>query len=171
MKKKVFDGKLLKVFQSDITMPNGHKVKYEHIDHPGAALVIPVVNGKIVLIRQYRPILGKYIWELPAGTLEKGESPMACAKREVEEETGYIASSIKQIGKIYTTPGFCDEIIYIFKAICREKGSHNRDKDELISSRLFTKQEVNRLFKNGRINDSKTISALAFSSILTRSRS
>jgi len=96
--KKVFNGKLLKVFVKEMKLPNGYEIKAEIIKHPGAVLVMPVFeDGRILLIRQFRAAINKYIWELPAGTLEKGEKPIACAKREIIEETGYQAGKLEKI--------------------------------------------------------------------------
>jgi ADP-ribose pyrophosphatase len=165
-KKKVFNGRLIKVFKSIKKLPNAGRGYFEEVEHPGAALIIPFIGKKIVFIRQYRGVIGKYIWELPAGTLAFGETPYACAKREVIEETGYSVKNLKRIGMIYTTPGFCNEKIIIFKAECDKKRETQQDPDEIISAKSLSKEQVRRLFKQGRIIDSKTIAALSFASIL-----
>ncbi|NQT33373.1 MAG: NUDIX hydrolase [Candidatus Omnitrophica bacterium] len=162
----VFSGRLLKVFKGKKTLPNGKKAYIEEIDHPGAVLVVPRLGKRIVFIRQYRAVIGKYIWELPAGTLEVNETPYKCAKREVSEETGYGVSKLKKIGFIYTTPGFCNEKIHIFEAECTCRGEKELDEDELIRLKLLTALEVRKLFLSGRINDSKTVAALAFAGVL-----
>ena len=165
-RKKVFDGRLLKVFTSRKILPNGQRANFEEIAHPGASLVIPFVKSKIVCIRQYRAVIDRYIWELPAGTLARGESPHACARRETTEETGYTVKSLKKLGYIYTTPGFCNEKIHIFSAECGKKIATEKDADEIINVRLLSKKEIKALFLGGRINDSKTIAALSFAGIL-----
>ncbi len=165
-REKVFGGRLLNVFKGTKTLPDGREAYFEEIEHPGAALVIPFIKGRIVFIRQFRAVIGKYIWELPAGTLEAGETPYACAKREVAEETGYGVKGLKRIGLIYTTPGFCNEKIYIFKAECEGMKKAQREEDELIRVKLLSKSEIRKLFKNGKITDSKTIAALSFAGIL-----
>ncbi|KJJ83884.1 NUDIX hydrolase [Candidatus Omnitrophus magneticus] len=163
---KIFDGKLIKLYQSDIDLPNGRKGYFEHIKHPGTSLVVPFFKGKIVFIRQYRAVLGRYIWELPAGTLNPGESNYVCAKREVTEETGYKVSELRYLGEICTAPGFCNEIIKIYRALCVEKSVNNLDADECIKVKLFTKSEIVKKFKNRKILDAKTISALAMAGVL-----
>ncbi|MCK4851981.1 MAG: NUDIX hydrolase [Candidatus Omnitrophica bacterium] len=163
---KVFDGRLIKLFKSYIRLPDGRKGYFEEIRHPGAALVVPFTGDCVVFIRQYRPVIGKYIWELPAGTLNPGETPYSCAKREVTEETGYAVSDLKRIGTIYSSPGFCDEVIHIFRADCIARGTHNRDTDEFLSVRRIRTKNVKSLFQNKRISDSKTIAALAFAGLL-----
>ena len=165
-RQKIFDGRIFKVFKGNKTLPGGREAYFEEVKHPGAALIIPFIGRRIVFIRQYRGVIGKYIWELPAGILEKGETPYACAKREIAEETGYRVGRLKRIGFIYTTPGFCNEKIYIFKAECSYKRESQRDEDEMIKVRKFTRNEIHSLFKEGKIIDSKTIAALAFSDIL-----
>jgi ADP-ribose pyrophosphatase len=164
--KKVFDGRLLKVFKTYQKLPNGKKACLEEVRHPGAAIIVPFVNNKIVFIRQYRPVIGKYIWELPAGTLDAKETPHACAKREVTEETGYLVGKLSKLGHIYTTPGFCTEKIHVYRADCKGKRETCRDEDEIIDVRLLSKAEVRKKFQNGRINDAKTISALKFAGVL-----
>jgi len=165
MRRKVFKGRLLTVFDSRLKLPNGRTGRFDEIRHPGAALIVPFLGEDIVLIRQYRAVIGKYLWEFPAGILEKGETPLACAKRELIEETGYAILGIKKLGKIYTSPGFCDEVIHVYRAVCGVQGSHNRDHDEVIRVRRMKRLYVRKLLRNGRILDSKTIAALALAGI------
>ncbi|MGB2631095.1 MAG: NUDIX hydrolase [Candidatus Omnitrophota bacterium] len=165
-RKKIFKGRLINVLTEEKTLPDGRKAYFEKIEHPGAALVLPFTAKKIVFIRQYRCVIRKYIWELPAGIISRGETPYACAKREVAEETGYKVRNLRRIGTIYTTPGFCNEKIYIFSADCFKKRAPRREKDEHIKVRLFSRTEVKGLFKKGKITDSKTIAALAFAGII-----
>jgi len=165
-RKKIFDGKLLKIYTSSLELPDGNLGYFEEVSHPGAALIIPFLKDKIVFIRQYRAVIGKYIWELPAGTLKKGETPYACAKREITEETGYRVKKIKKLGMIHTTPGFCNETIHIYKAECASITQHEHDHDEFIRVYPLSKNEIKKLFKNGKITDSKTIASLAFAGII-----
>lgn len=164
--KKVYSGKLIKLYESTKILPDGRKGYFEEIKHPGASLVVPFLKDKIVFIRQYRGIIGKYLWELPAGKLSWKEEPSACAKREVAEETGYIVKNIRKIGMIYTTPGFCDEKIHIFSADCSEKRDTNKDWDEFITVKLLTRKEAVKLVRNGKLNDAKTVAALVFAGVL-----
>jgi ADP-ribose pyrophosphatase len=165
-RRAVFKGRLFRVFKGRKKLPNGRTAYFEEVDHPGAALVVPFIRDKIVFIRQYRGVIGKYIWELPAGTLDPGETPYACAKREVAEETGYRVKDIRRIGLIYSTPGFCNERIYIFKARCEGRKEKPKLSDELIKTKQLTRREVLKLFRKGSINDAKTIAALGFAGIL-----
>lgn len=165
--KKIYNGKLIKLYESRKALPDGRTGYFEEIKHPGASLVVPFFEDKIVFIRQYRGVIGKYLLELPAGKLSAGEAPSDCAKREVAEETGYIVKNMRKIGMIYTTPGFCDEKIHIFSAHCSEKKGTNRDWDEFITVKLLTRKEAVKLVRSGKLNDAKTIAALAFAGILS----
>jgi ADP-ribose pyrophosphatase len=167
-KKSVFKGKiLLDVHLDNVMLPNGTEVRLECIKHPGAAAVVPFIDrNRIILIRQYRPVVDKYIWEIPAGTLEKGERPLQCAKREIEEEIGYTAKSFVLLASIYTTPGFTNEHIHIYKATRLKKVYLNPELDEILSIGIFTVNKIKQMFKNKKIIDAKTIAALAMCGIL-----
>lgn len=161
--KKVFSGKLLKVYVGHERLPHGYVARFEIIKHPGAALIVPfLAKDKIIMLRQLRPVVGRYIYELPAGTLDKNESPASCARREIVEETGYSAKRLKLLGSIFPVPGYSTERIFIYKAEALVKTVRRAEEDEVIESRVFTKAAVRRLFKGGRIVDAKTIAALAF---------
>ena len=165
-RKRIFKGRIFRVFAGKKLLPNGVRAYFEEIDHPGASLIIPFVSERIVFIRQYRGVIGKYIWELPAGTIDRGETPYACAKREITEETGYHVRNLKKIGVVYSTPGFCNERIHIFRADCSEKKAQKTDRDELLRVELFSRKKVVGMFAAGKITDSKTIAALALSGII-----
>lgn len=161
--KQVFKGKLLKVYVGKEKLPHGYVARFEIIKHPGAALIIPFLSkNKVIMLRQLRPVIGSYIYELPAGTLDKNELPLSCARREIIEETGYSASKFTLLGKIYPVPGYSTERIFIYKAEGLKKQEREMEKDEVIENRIFTRAEVRRLFKRGKIVDAKTIAALAF---------
>ncbi len=114
--KEIFDGKIIKVQVEDVTLPNGHTSKREIIKHPGAVAVIPITkDNKIIFVKQYRKPLEKVLVEIPAGKLEEGEAPITTALRELEEETGYTTKSLHYVTSFYTSPGFADEIIYLYE--------------------------------------------------------
>ncbi|MFH1847255.1 MAG: NUDIX hydrolase [Candidatus Omnitrophota bacterium] len=165
-RKNIFKGRLLNLFKGEKTLPNGRKAYFEEIDHPGASLIVPFTKNKVVFIRQYRAVIGKYLWELPAGILNKGETPVRCAKRETREETGYEIKVIKKIGYIYTSPGFSNELIHVYTAECGERKETGLDYGEVIKVKLLSKKEIKKFFKEGKISDSKTIAALSFAGLL-----
>ena len=158
-----FKGKLIKVATQRRRLPNGRLVNLEIIKHPGAALIIPFLDkNRIVVIRQFRAVINSYLYELPAGTLNPKERPLACAKREVIEEAGYASNHITLLGKIYPVPGYSTEIIWIFKADKLKKAKISSDPDEIIKVCVFNRAQVRNLFAKKKIVDAKTISALVF---------
>lgn len=159
----IFKGRLLKLIVKKVRLPHGYVATYEMIEHPGAALIVPLLSrDKVIMLRQLRPVIGSYIYELPAGTLDKRESPLACARREIVEETGYAAKKFTFLGTIYPVPGYSTEKIAIYKAERLKKVERAVEEDEVIEAHVMTKRDVRRLFRSGKIVDSKTISALAF---------
>lgn len=160
--KKIYSGRLIEVELQRRCLPNGYKAALEVIKHPGAALIVPFIgNNRIIMLKQYRPVINSYIYELPAGTLDRNEKPSECAKREIIEETSYKAGSIKRLGAIYPAPGYTTEKIVIFKAEKLQKVNAPCEADEIIKTHIFTKTEVKKLFKKGQIVDAKTICALS----------
>lgn len=161
--KTIFRGRLLKVFVRKERLPHGFVATYEMIRHPGASLIVPFLNSHtVIMLRQLRPVIGSYIYELPAGTLDKGESPLGCARREIVEETGYRASRYKLLGAIYPVPGYSTEKIFLYKAEGLKPTKRLVEEDEVIESKPFSKSAVRALFRQGKIVDAKTICALAY---------
>ena len=112
----VYNGKIIKLQIDDVTLPNGKTAKRELIKHPGAVAIIPITNdNKIVFVEQYRKPLERSLIEIPAGKLEPGEAPEVTAVRELEEETGYTTNELSFVTSFYTSPGFADELLYIYK--------------------------------------------------------
>ena len=158
-----FKGKLISCVKQRRRLPNGNVVNLEIIKHPGATLIVPFLNkNTIIFIRQFRPVINSYLYELPAGTLDKGETPARCARREIIEETGYAAGKMTLLGKIFPVPGYSTEIITIFKAEKLEKRKKDTQADEIIRVCVLSRPRVKKLFKKGLIKDAKTICALAF---------
>ena len=138
--------------------PDGHEFNHQVIFHPGAAVIIPVLKPeRFVLLKQFRVATKRAIWEFPAGTLEHGESPLNCAKREIVEETGYLARKWKKLALFYPAPGVSTELMHIFLAselVVREM-AHERD--EFIEKHIVSFSELKKMILNGAVLDSKTI--------------
>lgn len=161
-----FHKKNVWLIRKRLTMPNGYPAELDVIVHPGAVVIVPFISPReVLLLRQYRPSLEKYLWEFPAGTMNKGESPLVSAKRELQEETGYKAGRIRQIGRIYPVPGYSTERMVIYKAQDLKPRFLAGDPDEVIEVRTFTTARVREMVKKGQIIDAKTICALVFAGV------
>src|SRR3954464_3694146 len=115
--KKVFEGRIFTVQIETLTLPKGHELKAEVIRHPGSVVIVPVAaDGRIILVRQYRAPLGRWAWELPAGSLKPGEDVEKAASRECHEEIGLVAAHMEPLGAFYPTPGYCDELMNFYRA-------------------------------------------------------
>lgn len=137
---------------------NGHQFVHDIIVHPGAAVVVPMLSEKeFILIRQYRTAAEKVLWEFPAGTLEKGESPMVCAKREIIEETGFSAKHWTKLGIIYPAPGISTELMHLFLARELTLKQTNLDQDEFIQMKIVPLKRLEKMISDGTIVDAKTI--------------
>ena len=155
-----FDGKLIQVTY-DIADVNGKEAWREVVHHPGASAVVAIdEDNRIIMEKQFRYALNDYLLEIPAGKLDKGEDPLVCAKRELEEETGIIASEWISLGTIATSPGFCNEVIHLFIAKGLSKGEIHWDEDEYVEVERYTFDELLQRIQEEKIKDSKTLSAL-----------
>ena len=146
-------------------LPTGHTVDMEIVRHPGSVVLIPIPEpGSIILIRQYRYTIDRWIWELPAGSLKPGEDPDQAAARECEEEIGLVPGRITRLGGYYPTPGFCDEEMIYYR--CEDlrppppDSSARKDDDEEIEPRTFTLEQARALVASGEIVDLKTLAGL-----------
>jgi len=155
----LFKGKVFDHQVDEIEYESGNRGIREVAIHPGGAVVVPIKDdGKIILVKQFRYPLQNTLIELPAGKLDKDEDPLVCATRELEEETGYKAKEIKKLGKIYTAPGYCTEILHIYSARGLTPGNHNREEGEQ-GMEIFelSINEIEKMITNGEITDAKTI--------------
>lgn len=160
-RRRVFEGRLLKVDEEEIRLPRGKSAVLETIRHPGAAAVVPFVDQEtVLLIRQYRHAAGGFIVEVPAGKLDQGEGPEPCALREIEEETGYRAGRLIPLGSILTTPGFTDEVIWLYEAHDLRAGKQNLGPDEVLELLPTGLAEAVGWIGTGKIRDGKTVAAL-----------
>ncbi|WP_017728167.1 NUDIX hydrolase [Halalkalibacterium ligniniphilum] len=160
---KIFSGRVIDLQVEQVELPDGKQSAREIVKHPGAVAIIPITSeGKLVLVRQYRKALEKEIVEIPAGKLERGEEPGECAIRELEEETGYKARSLQYLLSFYTSPGFADEIIYLYLAGDLEAGHVNTDDDEFVELLEVSLEEAEAMVENQVIHDAKTAYAVQF---------
>ena len=165
LKKRISELKAKKFsFQINrIILPNGHEGDYGSIIHPGAALAVPITKeGNIVILRQYRFAVSRYLLEFPAGTLEKGETPLNSIKREIKEETGYKAETWDKLGVLVPAPGYADEEIHLFLArdLSKLEKIPSGDLDEDIEVLILSPLALDNLIASGEeILDGKTITA------------
>ena len=158
----IFEGVVFDVQVDQIIYDSGNKSVREIVIHNGGAVVLPITKeGRLVFVKQFRYPFQKFLLESPAGKLEKEEDPFECAARELTEETGYSSKNITKLGEIYTSPGFCDEILYLYLASDLTAGNHNREEGEYgMETYEYSLSEVNEMIKNGEIVDAKTIAII-----------
>jgi ADP-ribose pyrophosphatase len=155
---RVFDVQREKVIE-----PSGLEATRDIIVHPGSVVVLPVLpDGRIVMIRQYRHSVQQYLWELVAGRRDGDESFVSGARRELQEETGYTARSMRLLVDLFPSPGFLRENMAIFLATGLKKGAANPEPDEMIEQRIFSLHEVEQWMRRGKIRDGKTVAGILY---------
>jgi ADP-ribose pyrophosphatase len=161
-KQVVFNGKKVRLEVDRVEdEENQREVRFEVVVHPGAVVVLPVMDdGRVLMIRNHRYSVHQVLIELPAGTLEKGEDPMNCAGRELLEETGYLAGKIQRIGAFYSSPGILSEKLYAFAAYHLEKKSAALEEDEEIEIMPVLFDDALKMIDTAEIMDAKTIATL-----------
>ena len=166
--RRVYSGRIFNVDIDTVRFPNGSTGELEMVRHSGASAVVPFLSDpagedpQLLLLRQYRYAAEGYVYEVPAGRLDEGESPEDCARRELAEETGCTAASVERLTTIYTTPGFTDERIHLFMATGLSHGEHKREHDEFIEVETLAMSRALEMIAQGEIVDSKTVVALLF---------
>jgi ADP-ribose pyrophosphatase len=154
--------RIFAIVEQALRLPSGRTVVRQVVHHPGAVVIMPQLeDGRLIVIAQYRFAVGETLLEFPAGTLEAGEAPLACARRELIEETGYRAKRWRALGTIYSSPGFCDERLHLFLASGLAPEHAAGDEDEIIEVKRLTVQEVERAIADGALVDAKSIAAYA----------
>jgi ADP-ribose pyrophosphatase len=159
----LFRGRVFRLEQDRLRMPNGRTVTLEIIRHRGSVVLLPQPSRReVILVRQYRHAIGRWIWELPAGSLEPGEPPRRAAWRECREEVGFSPRRLTRLGAFYPTPGFCDEkmIFYRCEGLVAPRGKVAVDPDEQIEPRVYALAEARALMARGDIIDMKTVLGL-----------
>ena len=164
-----YAGRVINLDIDLVRFPDGSSGPLEMIRHPGASAVVPFLDEpetpdpRILLLRQFRHAAGdSYIWEIPAGRLDPGETPEACAARELTEEAGMVASRMVRLTTFYTTPGFTHEKIHLFMAVGLKEGEHRREHDEFMEVHTFQWSKVWQMMESGEICDGKTLLALFY---------
>jgi ADP-ribose pyrophosphatase len=165
---RLHTGRIINLDRDTVRFPDGSTGKLEMLRHPGASAVVPLLDPVddpdpgVLLIRQFRHAAEDFIWEIPAGRLDPGEPPEACAARELEEEAGMRAGRLERLTTIYTTPGFTDERIHLFVATDLAPGEQGREVDEFMEVEARRWSEVMAMVRSGEIVDGKTLISLMF---------
>ncbi len=169
---KKYAGKVFDLIVDEIEYPSGNRSIREIAAHPGGAVIVALLPGNnVILVRQFRYPIQNYVYELPAGKLNPGEDPAVCARRELEEETGYLAGSLKPLTAIYTTPGFCNERLYLYLANDLKKSERGQQLEEgeaSLTVEVFQFERVLELIETGEIVDGKTICGILIAEKLLR---
>ena len=159
--RSIYEGRIINLRVDEVRTPGALETVREIVEHPGAvALVATGRDGRVLLVKQYRHAVGRVTTEIPAGTLKPGEDPLACAERELIEETGYSAARIQRIGAIHPSPGFCTEYIHLFAAHDLSAGDAHPDADEHIEVEWIPWEEALRRVTSAQIDDAKSVCGL-----------
>ena len=162
-KKAVYKSKIFTVSEEEATDPSGFKIERAIVRHAGSAVMFAVDDkNRVLLVKQFRLPAEKDLWEIPAGRLDPGEKPLVAAKRELAEETGYTAKKWKKLLSWWPSPGYVSEKMHVFLATDLTKGKATPMEDERIESRWFKKKELDKLIRDGKIEDGKTLIAFLF---------
>lgn len=168
-KKTVWRGRAVDFRVDTVRLPNGKLATREYLDHPGAVGVVPLLPGRrVVMVRQYRHPVREVTLELPAGKLDPRESPLACVKRELREETGYTARRIKPLIDYWPTPAFANEVLHLYVAEGLKAGKMDTDEDEFLECVTLPLRKALDLVRRGEIRDSKTVIGLLACAVYKR---
>ena len=160
---RVYDGKVFDVDRDRVRMPNGREVTADVVRHSRSVVLLPVPEpGHIILIKQYRYAVNRWLWELPAGSVDKGEEPEAAARRECHEEIGQVPDTIVRLAALFPTPGYCDEEMLFFRLSGLSETAEKAavDEDEDIEPKVFTVSDARDMVRRGEIVDMKTVVGL-----------
>ena len=156
-----YKGRIFSFVTEDVTLPNDSRAEMAYVRHPGSTAIVPLLDDNTVIMeRQYRHPVRDFLFEIPAGTMDPGETAQACARRELEEETGYIAEEFIELAKIHILPAYSDELIHLYLARGLSLTKQNLDPDEIIKVVEYPLDEVLQMIETGRITDALTILAL-----------
>lgn len=162
--KKIFGGKIIELYVDEVELQNNKVVTREKVSHPGAVGIVPLSKeGKIILVKQFRYPTGGVLLEIPAGKMGKNENAADCARRELKEEIGAAGGKLMHLSTFYTSPGFCDEILYLYLATDFERKENNLEEDEFLDVIELKMKDALTYVKNGKIKDAKTIIGIILS--------
>lgn len=160
---RIFDGKVFDVDRDRVRLPHGREITVDVIRHPPSAVIVPVPEpGQVILIRQYRYAVNQWLWELPAGSVDEGETPEEAARRECHEEIGQVPETIVRLAALLPTPGYCDEEMIFYRVSGLSTPDHDAepDEDEDIEARTFELRDAREMVRRGEITDMKTVVGL-----------
>ena len=167
----IFEGRIIRVRVDTVRLPSGGQSSREVVEHSDAVVLVPLdAKGNVVLVRQYRYAAVRSLLEAPAGIVEDGETPEACAQRELQEETGYLSKDLRAIGGFWSSPGFCTEFMHAYVAKDLVPSKLEADADENILVETVPLSEIPRMIRQGEIQDAKTIAALLMAISLSEKR-
>jgi ADP-ribose pyrophosphatase len=159
----IYNGPVFGIRRDEVIEPSGVRATREMITHPGSVVVLPVLpDGRIPLIQQYRHATRQYLWELVAGRMDPGETPKIAAARELIEETGYRAKSLRVFLDVFPTPGFLEERMFILLAEGLTAGEAEPEEDEKIISRAYSREQLEEMIRTGKLRDAKSIAGILF---------
>jgi len=168
--RRIYEGKIINLRVDDVELANGQRARIEVVEHGGGvAIIASPSEGKVVLVRQYRHSTGRAVWEVPAGKIDRGEDPAACAMRELEEETGYRCERVRKLWTFFTSPGFCNELLHLFVAENLTPGVSRPEHDEVLEVKELDVTAACAMIERDELPDAKTQIALGWLAAARRS--